>query len=322
MGRESRVDIISSSLGYRDGFQDTVFFETDSGMIPIVDYPYSWLDGKTTIVSRAAAYAVERHNSGECCRKRWCIHSRNSGGTFGCQGCHFCWGVDERGRIATFSSTGPTSDGRVKPDLVAQGRGVCIPVIYGSDQSSYTSNGNGTSFSTPMIAGLCALILQSHPGISSIQARQRLYYFCRFLPDQDSVDNRFGRGVPDALLSCMRDNEIYISVTDSSGEPVRSTLIAGESGDSLGITDSSGICIAVLNNSFPSRIAIMLSGQQEEVLIESAPCRKTVVFPVKSGLIVKLSDRSGKRIKNGIVYYKMGNAAQFSSLECDSMVRL
>ena len=39
---------------------------------------------------------------------------------------------------------------------------------------------------------------------------------------------------------------------------------------------------------------------------------------MKSGLIVKLSDRSGKIIKNGFVYYKMGNAAQFSSLECDS----
>ena len=49
--------------------------------------------------------------------------------------------------------------------------------------------------------------------------------FLPVLPDQDSVDNRFGRGIPDALLSCMRDNEIYISVTDSSGEPVRNALI-------------------------------------------------------------------------------------------------
>lgn len=313
------VDIISSSLGYRDGFQDTVFFETDSGMVPIVDYPYSWLDGKTTIVSRAAAYAVERgiivvnaagnegaYNSGTLVAPSDVKDVVSVGG------------VDEWGRIASFSSTGPTADGQMKPDLVAQGRGVYIPVIYGSDLSTYTSNGNGTSFSTPMIAGLCALILQSHPGISSIQARQRLYYFCRFLPDQDSVDNRFGRGIPDALLSCMRDNEIYISVTDSSGEPVRNALITGESGDSLRMTDSNGICIAALNDPFPSRIEILLSGQKEEVLIESAPCRKTVVFPVKSGLIVKLSDRSGKIIKNGFVYYKMGNAAQFSSLECDS----
>ena len=58
-------------------------------------------------------------------------------------------GVDEWGRIASFSSTGPTADGQMKPDLVAQGRGVYIPVIYGSDLSTYTSNGNGTSFSTP-----------------------------------------------------------------------------------------------------------------------------------------------------------------------------
>jgi hypothetical protein len=54
------VDIISSSLGYRDGFQDTVSIAEGNVYRKVNDYEYSDLDGKTTIVSRAAMYAVQR----------------------------------------------------------------------------------------------------------------------------------------------------------------------------------------------------------------------------------------------------------------------
>ncbi|NLG18016.1 MAG: S8 family serine peptidase [Fibrobacter sp.] len=313
------VDIISSSLGYRDGFQDTAYFETDTGVVPIVDYPYSWLDGSSTIVSRAAAYAAEHG-----------ILVVNAAGNEGTKGAGSIvapadvedvvsvGAVSSSGEIAYFSGRGPLVDGRKKPDLVVQGMGVEVPVIYGDDLSSYAPNGNGTSFSTPMVAGLCALILQSHPGISSEKARQRLYSFCNPVPFQDSIDNSYGRGIPDALLSCMGDNEVFITVKDSSGDPVRNALIQSNIGDSLAVTDSSGLCFASVEAPFPASLWISLSGQKEQVMVQSAPARKDVVLGVESGLVVLLKDQTGKRVENGTVFYKLKSSAEFQTLNCDS----
>lgn len=313
------VDIISSSLGYRDGFQDTAYFETDTGVVPIVDYPSTWLDGNSTIVSRAAAYAAEHG-----------ILVVNAAGNEGTKGAGSIvapadvedvvsvGAVSSSGEIAYFSGRGPLVDGRKKPDLVVQGMGVEVPVVYGGDLFSYAPRGNGTSFSTPMVAGLCALILQSHPGISSEQARQRLYSFCNPVPYQDSIDNSFGRGIPDALLSCMGDNEIFITVKDSSGDPVRNALIQSNSGDSLAVTDSSGRCFATVEAPFPANLWISLSGQKELVMVQSAPARKEVVLGVKSGLVVLLKNQTGKRVENGTVFYKLKSSSEFQTLNCDS----
>jgi len=68
--------------------------------------------------------------------------------------------VDQYGVLAGFSSRGPTYDGRIKPDVVAQG----VAVVFASahDPDEYYVN-NGTSFSTPLVTGVCALLLQMHP---------------------------------------------------------------------------------------------------------------------------------------------------------------
>ena len=79
------------------------------------------------------------------------------------------------GNPASFTSNGPTSDGRTKPDVVAPGVYVYNAVteeISGND-STY-SYANGTSFSTPITAGICAMILSVHPELTPLQVRDAI----------------------------------------------------------------------------------------------------------------------------------------------------
>ena len=66
--------------------------------------------------------------------------------------------VNSYGEIAGFSSNGPTSDGRIKPDVCAMGVNDRI-----ADYSDGFGFGSGTSFSTPLVAGVVALLLEAHP---------------------------------------------------------------------------------------------------------------------------------------------------------------
>lgn len=61
--------------------------------------------------------------------------------------------------MSSFSGFGPTDDGRIKPDLVANGIGLVTP--YGTADNSYVSY-SGTSFSTPSVSGSLGLLQQLH----------------------------------------------------------------------------------------------------------------------------------------------------------------
>ncbi len=67
---------------------------------------------------------------------------------------------------AAFSSIGPTYDGRIKPDLMALG--VSVKVASATDTTGY-GFGSGTSFSTPITAGACALLLQADPTLTPME---------------------------------------------------------------------------------------------------------------------------------------------------------
>lgn len=81
-------------------------------------------------------------------------------------------------RIAPFSSRGPTTDGRVKPDVVLPGVDIVAARAGGTSMGTvvdewYTS-ASGTSMATPHAAGVCALLLQAHPGLTPAQIKARL----------------------------------------------------------------------------------------------------------------------------------------------------
>jgi len=71
------------------------------------------------------------------------------------------------GKIAYFSSRGPTRDGRIKPDVVAPGYFVLGPL---AGTTEYITKA-GTSMATPVVAGLVALILEDNPNLTVDEVR-------------------------------------------------------------------------------------------------------------------------------------------------------
>lgn len=99
--------------------------------------------------------------------------------------------VDTDSIIADFSSYGPTADGRVKPDVCAVGKGT---VLIGGNGSITRSN--GTSFSTPLLAGMAATLWSALPDKSAMQIRELIIRSADRYNTPDPV--RYGYGIPDA----------------------------------------------------------------------------------------------------------------------------
>ncbi|MBN1575338.1 MAG: S8 family serine peptidase [Chitinispirillaceae bacterium] len=298
------VDIISSSLGYRYDFQDTIIIERENGMSDtVVDYQKNDLDGRTTIVSRAARGAAERgvlivNAAG---------NEQNDGDTSlsapaDVEGVIAVGSVNGNGSLSPFSSLGPSADGRLKPDVVAPGQQIYLPDIRSPGSNAYTSTNSGTSFSTPFVTGVCALIRQSFPLITAQQVREKLYRSCRFLPGQTMADYRFGRGIPDALRSCMQwDDEVFLSAIDTGGKPLVNATIISSNSSVLGSTTEEGTAVFRLPGEKPAAVAIIHGERMREVTIDSTPCRKEVV---PCSLVVLVRTERGKPIPFVTVWYR------------------
>ncbi len=109
-----------------------------------------------------------------------------------------CGAVDSSGVIASFSSEGPTADGRTKPELLATG--VSTATVCAFTDVDCTTFVSGTSLSTPLLAGLVACLLDAHPDFTVGQTRARLfrtgdYFEANGMPDPLHV---LGYGIPDA----------------------------------------------------------------------------------------------------------------------------
>ena len=315
------VDIISSSLGYRDGFDDSVVIDRNGHMDTLRDYTYDDMDGNTTIVSRAAKHAVERGvlvvnaigNEGSTEPGTLCAPSDVDGVVA-------VGAINFSGTIAYFSSTGPSSDGRIKPDVVAPGANVYYPLIYGATSNElYGPYGQGTSFATPLVAGVCALILQSHESWGAEQARRALLQSCRFVGTQSTVDNVYGYGLPDALLACMQRNELSLEVKDEEGQLVRNALIQNAAHDSLAITDSSGIALVSIDTTtLPCSLSVKLTDIRQAVIrIDSLPARKTIILNQVSGLAVKVTDREFHPLSLSSVFLQTDSDTSFTPYSTD-----
>ena len=141
------VDVVNTSLGYR-GYDN-----------PNYDHSYEDLDGQTTFSARGANIAFDKGMI-------LVTSAGNSGntdfptvGTPGdSPGTLTIGAVNSNGNYASFSSIGPTVDGRVKPDLMAQG--VSAAVINTGGNVDFSS---GTSFSSPIMAGVVTCLWQARP---------------------------------------------------------------------------------------------------------------------------------------------------------------
>ena len=288
------VDIISSSLGYRDGFTDST------------DYKYSDMDGKTTIISRAAAGAVARGMI--------VVNSMGNEGISNTNGTITApadvdgvvsVGAVDRGRgLASFSSTGPTGgpvdSRRLKPDVVAPGVWVPLPDPYAPGLASYT-NSNGTSFSAPIVSGILALIIQANPGISADEARARLYGSCSFAMRQTYVDNQHGYGIPNALLAMMGRDEIFVRFTDSVGRALAGAQVRGVGADTTYTVGESGcLLIKAKTLALPAEFRVSFRGTELTPLkVDSLPFTGSFRFDAARGDGFKVSPNVVK--KNRVV---------------------
>jgi len=152
------ADVVSTSLGYIDW------------------YSYRHLDGRTAITSKAARIAARKGILLVTAmgNETW-YRTRNpdSTGTLiapaDADSIVAVGATYSDGELASFSSTGPTFDGRIKPEVVAQGVSV-ISASY-SFLTGFTA-ASGTSLSTPLAAGSAALVLSAHPYLTPMQVRQ------------------------------------------------------------------------------------------------------------------------------------------------------
>jgi len=176
------ADVISSSLGY-------LTFDPGSP-----SYTFEDMNGTVAISTRAADLAGARG-----------VVVVNSAGNEGPNALHNTLGapadgllvlavgaVTSTGARASFSSVGPTSDGRTKPDVAAQG--VAVTAAAPRTPSGYVTV-SGTSFSCPLTAGVVALVLQARPSATVSEVEDAL----RATASQAGrPDNLLGWGIVDA----------------------------------------------------------------------------------------------------------------------------
>ncbi len=117
-------------------------------------------------------------------------------------------GTNLTGSISTFSSLGPTADGRQKPDISAPGQGIASAMsstISPAVSSFLIEPGRmyfidqGTSMAAPHIAGGAALLLEANPNLTAAQIKTFLTSSANTESNSSVPDYTFGYGKADLL---------------------------------------------------------------------------------------------------------------------------
>ncbi len=176
------VDVINTSLGY---------FEYDN---PSYSYAYSDMNGIKTFAARGADKAFSKGMI--------CVTSAGNSGNSANP--HIATPADAITTLTVgavnatedyvaFSSIGPSFDGRVKPDVCAKGAGSTV-----SNSSGSITTANGTSFSSPILAGMVATFWSAVPNMTNAQIVQ----FVKESADIYANPTIYkGYGVPDFQLA-------------------------------------------------------------------------------------------------------------------------
>lgn len=274
------ADIINSSLGYSE-FNDSK-----------MNHVYADMNGKKTRVTQGANMAFQKGilvfasagNEGNNSWKR--IIAPSDGENVISVGA-----VDKNGLRASFSSVGPAFGGAVKPNVAATGAGTTL--VMGN---LTIGNASGTSFSSPVLAGMAACLLQANPYATAKQLKMAIE---QSGSQYNMPDSLLGYGIPDfekadkylkvnSVVSIDREKAWSVSPNPFAHFlSVRNTATHLNQNVSICIFNLQGICLyqtsfgagenIILNNlaNLPEGILIMRirSGEKEEriKLLKVAP---------------------------------------------------
>jgi serine protease AprX len=266
------VDLTTSSLGY-NVFDDSTY-----------SYTYSDMDGKSTIVTKAADLAFQRGvlvftaagNEGDDSWKY--VDAPADGFNVIAVGA-----VDSYNEVASFSSRGPTYDGRIKPDVVALGVN-----NYGADVANGYSAydyGDGTSFATPIAAGIGAMLLSVYPEISNVQARNIILQSAE---NSQAPNNDIGYGLISAV------NVLSFPVIDSTAEGYLVNKIFFDENNGLDTIDTNSVEIH-FDNYHPSMEEKML---YDGKLKYTSKLSGTSLYPSTSLFYFTYSDNVGNNYRD------------------------
>ena len=177
------ADVINSSLGYTE-------FDAHSQ-----DHTYADMDGNTTVVSIAAKRASSKgvlvvNAAGNSGNDPWVF----IGAPADAEEVFSIGALTPQENIAGFSSNGPTSDNRIKPDVSAQG----APAYLVRPSNGSYGTGSGTSFASPIMAGFSAcaweLYKTNHPESNPAEVKA---WIKQYSDRATQPDNQYGYGIPD-----------------------------------------------------------------------------------------------------------------------------
>lgn len=193
------ADLINSSLGYSD-------YDLN-----ILDHTYADMDGNSNISTIGADLAARKgvlvvNSAGNEGDDPWqYITSPSDGDSVLCVGATY-----SNGDYAPFSSVGPSSDGDIKPNVAGQGAATTI-ASYGGG----TVNGNGTSFSSPLICGATACLWQANREMNNMEVIEAIE---KSASQYNFPDSLLGYGIPNYALAhlILNGDEIPDIQTDKS----------------------------------------------------------------------------------------------------------
>ena len=173
------TDIITTSLSY------TTFDDTS------LNHTYEDLDGQSTRVAIGAGIAAQKGmlivvSAGNYFLQTW-HHIGSPADAFDILA---VGGITSDSSHSSFSSAGPSADGRVKPDISARGTAAAT-ANSGNNGVSFV---NGTSFSAPIISGISSCLWQAFPTATSLEIREAIIQSAHIYNNPDDL---FGYGIPD-----------------------------------------------------------------------------------------------------------------------------
>jgi len=176
------VDVINSSLGYTE-FDDA-----------LMNYRYEDMNGQVSRASIAAGIAANKgivvcNSAGNSGTQKW----RFIGAPADARNILTVGSVDKTGNPSSFSSFGPSFDQRVKPEIATRGSATSVVNTSGTVSAS-----NGTSFSSPLMAGLMACYLHLLYNQKALKPVEQIIQSVAATANRyNSPTQQLGYGIPD-----------------------------------------------------------------------------------------------------------------------------